>query len=100
MNPELFFCVMDSLIQNGLFELWIVGSGMIFLTYGFMDPECNDFVSFYFICRSMDNSEEFEQELYDEVDVWDDDDIEKSLSKSKIYECTDAFTTYEVKLSS
>ncbi|XP_068486516.1 protein FAR-RED IMPAIRED RESPONSE 1-like [Phaseolus vulgaris] len=32
----------------------------------------------------MDSSEEFEQELYDGVDVWDDD------------ECTNAFTTYEV----
>ena len=47
----------------------------------------------------MDSSEEFEQELYDGVDVWDDDDIEKSLSKSKGYECTNAFTTDEVKLS-
>jgi len=28
----------------------------------------------------MDSSDEFEQELYDEVDLWDDDDIEKSLS--------------------
>ena len=35
---------------------------------------------FYFICRSMDSSDEFEQELYDGVDLWDDDDIEKSLS--------------------
>jgi len=82
---------MDSSIRNVLFELWIVGSEMLFLTYGFMDPECNDFVSFFFICRSMDSSEEFEQELYDGVDVCDDD-IEKSLSKSKIYECTNAFT--------
>ena len=35
------------------------------------------------ICRSMNNSEEFEQELYDGLDVWDDiydDDIEKSNS--------------------
>jgi len=56
----------------------------------------------------MDNSEEFEQELYDGVDVWDnlhDDDIEKSLSNkaidniSKGYECTNSFTTDEVKLS-
>ncbi|XP_068466719.1 uncharacterized protein [Phaseolus vulgaris] len=44
----------------------------------------------------MDSSEDFEQELYDGVNVWDDDDIEKSLSKSKGYECTDAFTTNEV----
>ena len=65
-----------------------------------MNSECNDFVSFfYFICRSMDSSEEFEQKLYDGIDVWDDDDIEKSLFKSKIYECRDAFTTYEIKLS-
>jgi len=28
----------------------------------------------------MDSSDEFEQELYDGVYVWDDDDIEKSLS--------------------
>jgi len=28
----------------------------------------------------MDSIDEFEQELYDGVDVWDDDDIEKSLS--------------------
>jgi len=34
----------------------------------------------------MDDSEEFEKELYDGVDVWDDD------------ECTNAFTTNEVKL--
>jgi len=47
----------------------------------------------------MDNSEEFEQELYDGVDVWDDDDIEKSLCKLKGYESTDVFTTYEVRLS-
>jgi len=47
----------------------------------------------------MDSSEEFEQELYDGVNVWDNDDIEKSLSKWKGYECTDAFTTDEVKLS-
>jgi len=47
----------------------------------------------------MDSSEEFEQELYDGVDVWDDDDIEKSFFKSKGYECTNVFTTYEVKLS-
>jgi len=47
----------------------------------------------------MDNSEELEQELYDEVDVWDDDDIENSLCKSKGYECTNVFTTDEVKLS-
>ena len=60
---------------------------MIFLTYGFMDPEWNDLVSIFFICRSMDSSEEFEEELYDGVDVWDDD------------ECTNVFTTYEVKLS-
>jgi len=38
---------------------------------------------FFFICRSMDSSEEFEQELYDDVNVWDDDDIEKSSSKWK-----------------
>ena len=53
------------------------------------------------ICRSMDDSEEFEQELRDGVDVWNslhDDDIEKSLSnkvidnRSKGYECTNAFT--------
>jgi len=31
----------------------------------------------------MDSSEEFEQELYDDVNVWDDDDIEKSSSKWK-----------------
>ena len=47
----------------------------------------------------MDSSEEFQQQLYDGVNVWDDDDIEKSLSKSKGYECTDAFITDEVKLS-
>jgi len=47
----------------------------------------------------MDSSEEFEQQLYDGVNVWDDDDVEKSLSKSKGYECTNVFTTYEVKLS-
>jgi len=47
----------------------------------------------------MDNSEEFEQKLYDGIDVWDNDGIKKSLCKSKIYECTDAFTTNEVKLS-
>jgi len=47
----------------------------------------------------MDSSEEFEQELYDGVYVWDDDDIEKSLCKSKGYECIDVFTTDEVKLS-
>ncbi|XP_068477380.1 PKS-NRPS hybrid synthetase cheA-like [Phaseolus vulgaris] len=41
-------------------------------------------------------SEEFEQQLYDGVNVWDDDDIEKSLSKSKGYESTNAFTTDEV----
>ena len=35
---------------------------------------------FLFICRSMDNIDEFEQELYDGVDMWDDEDIEKSLS--------------------
>jgi len=49
----------------------------------------------------MDDSEEFEQELRDGVDVWNslhDDDIEKSLSnkvidnRSKGYECTNAFT--------
>jgi len=45
-----------------------------------MDPKCNDFVSFFFICRNMYNSDEFEQELYDGVDLWDDDDIEKPLS--------------------
>jgi len=28
----------------------------------------------------MDNSDEIEQELYDGVYLWDDDDIEKSLS--------------------
>jgi len=28
----------------------------------------------------MYNSDEFEQELYDGVDLWDDDDIEKPLS--------------------
>jgi len=28
----------------------------------------------------MDNINEFEKELYDGVDLWDDDDIEKSLS--------------------
>jgi len=28
----------------------------------------------------MDISDEFEQELYDGVDLWDDDDIDKSLS--------------------
>jgi len=28
----------------------------------------------------MDNIDEFEQELYDGVDMWDDEDIEKSLS--------------------
>jgi len=98
---------MDFCIQNGSSELWIIGSGMNCLTYGLMDPECNDLVSF-FICRSMDNSEEFEQELYDGVDVWDglhDDDIEKSLWNKKIdniskgYECTNVFTTNEVKLS-
>ncbi|XP_068483428.1 uncharacterized protein [Phaseolus vulgaris] len=44
----------------------------------------------------MDSSEEFEQQLYDGVNVWDDDDIEKSLSKSKGYECTNVFTTDEV----
>ncbi|XP_068492226.1 PKS-NRPS hybrid synthetase cheA-like [Phaseolus vulgaris] len=44
----------------------------------------------------MDSSEGFEQELYDGVDVWDDDDIEKSLCKSKGYECTNVFTTNEV----
>ena len=58
----------------------MVEYGIMFLTYGFMDPKCNDFVSFFFICRSMDSSDEFEQELYDGVDLWDDDDIEKSLS--------------------
>jgi len=56
----------------------------------------------------MENSEEFEQELYDGVDVWDglhDDGIKKSLCNkaidniSKGYECTNAFTTDEVKLS-
>ena len=34
----------------------------------------------FFICRSMDNIDEFEQELHDGIDLWDDDDIEKSLS--------------------
>jgi len=56
----------------------------------------------------MDNSEQFEQELYDGFYVWDDlhdDDIEKSLSNktidniSKGCECTNVFTTDEVKLS-
>jgi len=28
----------------------------------------------------MDNNDEFEQELYDGAYMWDDDDIEKSLS--------------------
>jgi len=28
----------------------------------------------------MNNIDEFYQELYDGVDIWDDDDIEKSLS--------------------
>ena len=28
----------------------------------------------------MNSSDEFEQELYDGVDLWDDDDIEKLLS--------------------
>ena len=38
----------------------------------------------------MDSSEEFEQELYDGVNVWDDDDIEKSLSKSCLLYTSDA----------
>ena len=53
-----------------------------------MDPKCNDLVFFFcFVCRIMDNSQEIEQELYDGVDVWDDD------------ECINVFTTDEVRLS-
>jgi len=42
----------------------------------------NAMILFYlfFICRNMNNIDEFEQKLYDVVDLWDDDDIEKSLS--------------------
>jgi len=50
-----------------------------------MDPKCNDFVSFFFICRSLESSDEFEQKLYDGVDLWDDDAIEKSLSMFFIF---------------
>ena len=46
-DSGLVFFVMDSWIRNGLFELWIIGSRIMFLTYGFMDPKCNDFVSFF-----------------------------------------------------
>jgi len=42
------------------------------LTYGFMDSWIRNAMilfHFFFICKSMDNIDEFEQELYDGVDL-------------------------------